>query len=191
MVLPLLLCDEGDGWGDGGGGSYAGTFLPNPWQGFTSVGLAPSLPSSSCCNKFDWDGCCAPFSFLFLAMVVGKEWTGSIRSPGVGSPDLLVSVFNLPVCDHRGDGDAEHERIYTGGPSELRGIDAQGADGQQLQFLMLVLSQVIYKLLWQIVGIAIFTIEQDQNSKFSCTRLCWYDDMHVLTPSLLFGLILR
>lgn len=111
-------------------------------------------------------------------MVAGEEWVVSIRSPGAGSLDLLVSVFNFPVYGHRGDGDAENKRIYTGGPSEPRGIVAEGADGQQLQSLMLVLSQVIYNLLWQIVGFAIFAIEQDQNSKISCTRLCWYDDIH-------------
>ncbi|KAM0832096.1 hypothetical protein ACQ4PT_065113 [Festuca glaucescens] len=36
----------------------------------------------------------------------------------------------------------------------------------------------LYMNLRQIVGNAIYTIEQDLTSKFSCTRLCCYDDKH-------------
>jgi hypothetical protein len=36
----------------------------------------------------------------------------------------------------------------------------------------------LYMTLRQIVGNAIYTIEQDLILKFSCTRLCCYDDMH-------------
>jgi hypothetical protein len=44
MILAWLLSDKADGWGEGGGGTYAGTFWPYPWQGFASVVLAPSIP---------------------------------------------------------------------------------------------------------------------------------------------------
>jgi hypothetical protein len=51
--------------GESGGGPYAGTFLPNPWRGLASAALAPSFPSFSCCNKFDWD---TMWFLQFLAM---------------------------------------------------------------------------------------------------------------------------
>jgi hypothetical protein len=51
LNLPWLLCDKADGWDEGGGGPYDGTFLPNPWQGLALVVLASSIHVSSCYNK--------------------------------------------------------------------------------------------------------------------------------------------
>jgi hypothetical protein len=39
-------------------------------------------------------------------------------------------------------------------------------------------AHTLYITLRQIVGNAIYTIEQDPTSKFSCTTLCCYDDKH-------------
>jgi hypothetical protein len=67
--------------GDGGGGSYAGTSLPDLWQGFASAALASLTLSYSCYNKLVTCGCCTLCAPLFLAMVVEMKKHEASQSP--------------------------------------------------------------------------------------------------------------